>query len=113
MKQAKIAIIVVCLLVGGYLAFKAITSGGARLDDQIEMVDIVSGEIVRAKREDTPGFPALNKDRKQLLLPIERRDGKIYIRSGQENLVAQIVQRDGLSPDDIAVDLESYEVRAK
>lgn len=113
MKQAKIAIIVIGLLLGGYLAFKAITSGGSKLDDRIEMVDIVTGEIIRAERKSVPGFPALNADRQQVVLPTERRDGNVYIRSGQENLVAEIIARDGLNPDEIAVDLETFQVRTR
>jgi hypothetical protein len=111
MKQAKIAIIVIGLLVGGFFVVQAITSGGPALDGRLELVDISTGEITRADRASIPGFPALNADGKALLVPIERRDDQIYIRSGLENLVREIVTAQSLSPDAIAVDLNTFAVR--
>ncbi|MFU8829870.1 MAG: hypothetical protein ACNA8P_10625 [Phycisphaerales bacterium] len=113
MKQAKIAIIVIGLLVGGFFIFRSLSNRGPSLDGRIEMVDITTGQIIRADRRTIPGFPALNGDRKAVVLPIERRDGQVYIRSGLENLVNDIIARDSLSPTDVVVDLETYSVRTR
>jgi len=110
MKQAKIAIIVIGLLLGGFLIFKSLGSSTTALDGRIEVVDITTGEISRLDRRSVPGFPALNKDRKAVVLPIERREGQIYIRSGLENLVREIMERQSLSADQIVVDPETYAV---
>lgn len=110
MKQAKIAIIVIGLLVGGFFIVKSITSGGPALDSRIELVDITTGKIIRADRRSIPGFPALNDEMKPVVFPIERRDGTIYIRSGLEGLLREIVEAQSLTQNDLVVDLDTFVV---
>ncbi|MFG0294121.1 MAG: hypothetical protein ACIAQF_02810 [Phycisphaerales bacterium JB065] len=112
MKQAKIAIIVVCLLVGGFLVFKTITSGPRTLDNASRVINIVTGEIKVMDRDEMMVIPYPDAEGRRVILPAVRNDENNWsVAERFRASIPKIMDDENLSEADLAIDLASFSIK--
>lgn len=65
------------VLIWGIWAF--VSANRAPLPDTLLYVDVMTGETVNLDRDRIKTIPAKNSRGERVLLPAERRDGKVYV----------------------------------
>ena len=112
MKQAKIAIIVVCLLVAGFLVYKTITGGPPTLDNASRVINIVTGEVKVMDRRDMPVIPYPDSEGRRVILPVFRdEEGDWSVAERFRASIPQILEDENLTEADLAIDLTSFSVK--
>lgn len=111
MKQAKVAIIVVCLAVAGFLVWKAMSSGPS-LDASSQVINVITGELVTMDRADLGIIPFPDDEGRRALVPAMRdENGNWTVAETFRIEVSRIMERENLSADEIAIDPETFELR--
>ncbi len=107
--ERKKLIVAVALLVVAGGAFWYFNRSGAQLSDSISFVCVASGQTFSISRKDMPSmFPAKNpKTGERTLLPVEERDGKLFVAGRSARLLRDSEQ---LAKVNKYVDPETLEV---
>lgn len=112
MKQAKVAIIVVCLLLAGFLLYRTITGGPPTLDNASRVINIVTGEVEVMDRRDMAVIPYPDDQGRRVILPAFRDDdGNWSVAERFRASVPQILEAENLAESDLAIDMTSYSVK--
>lgn len=80
MNWAKYAAIAVAPLVLIWGVWTFVRGSGNPLPGSLEYVDVMSGEVVNLGINKIKTIPAKNSAGERVLLPIERRDGKVFVQ---------------------------------
>jgi hypothetical protein len=106
--KKKLALVIVLFLAAGAIWFFRSRSSSP-LSGSISFVDVSTGERIALDRDDVPSvMPAVNpKTGQRLLLPVEERDGKVFVRGHYKSYL------DELSKDNNYVDPKTLEVRRR
>ena len=111
MKQAKIAIIVVCLAVAGFLVWRSMNSGPS-LDDSSRVINVITGEVSSMDRDQLSVLPFPDSENRRALLPAMRdENGNWTVADTYRSGVARVMELENLSPEDLAIDPETFELR--
>ncbi|XHC24863.1 MAG: hypothetical protein ACFHWZ_08535 [Phycisphaerales bacterium] len=111
MKQAKIAIIVVCLALAGFLIWRALDKGPS-LDDSSRVINVITGEVSKMDRAKLSVIPYPDSQNRRALLPAMRdADGNWTVAETFRSGVARVMELENLSADDLAIDPETFELR--
>ncbi|MCR9215704.1 MAG: hypothetical protein NXI14_00745 [bacterium] len=111
MKQAKIAIIVVCLALAGFLIWRALDKGPS-LDDSSRVINVITGEVSKMDRAKLSVIPYPDSQGRRALVPAMRDDNGNWTVAGTfRSAVARVMELENLSADDLAIDPETFELR--
>lgn len=111
MKQAKIAIIVVCLALAGFLIWRALDKG-PRLDDSNRVINLITGEISTVDRDQMVAIPYVDKQGRRVLLPAIRDEhGDWTVQTGFRVSIERAMELENLTADDLAIDLETFKLK--
>lgn len=111
MKQAKIAIIVVCLALAGFLVWRSL-SGGPSLDDSSRVINVITGEVSTMDRDQLSVIPFPDSEGRRALVPAMRDENGNWTVAGTfRSAVARVMELENLSADEIAIDPVTFELR--
>ncbi len=100
----------VALGVGLYFSMKKEVD----LADRVVLVDVLTGDryAFDISGRKMVAYPETNPDTGQrTLIGVEEIDGKTVVRDRQRDLLREIMEEYDLSPEDLVVDLTTYEIR--
>jgi hypothetical protein len=111
MKQAKIAIIVVCLALAGFLIWRALDKGPS-LDDSSRVINVITGEVTTMDRDQLSVIPFPDSQGRRALVPAMRdENGNWTVAETFRSAVSRVMELENLSADEIAIDPETFELR--
>jgi hypothetical protein len=112
MKQAKIAIIVVCLIGAAVLFISSLTGGGPRLDNDSTVINVLTGEIKKMERSEMSVIPFPDAEGRRVIVPAMRNDDGEWSVAGRfRGAIPNILEREGLSESDLAIDMTTFTVK--
>ncbi|MBL8744775.1 MAG: hypothetical protein JNK58_00305 [Phycisphaerae bacterium] len=102
----KYAVLAIAPLVLIWGVYTFISSSGNPIPGALEYVDVMSGEVVNLNSNKIKSIPARNSKGERVLLPLERRDGRIYVQDRYKDAL------DSMKGDArLKVDIETLEVK--
>lgn len=114
MKQAKIAIIVIGLLVGGFFIVKSITSGGSAFDGSPRVINVLTGKVFSMDHNQLSVIPYPDDENRRVILPATRgEDGSWVVASDYRSAIAGILKREQLTEADLAIDPQTFGLKSK
>jgi len=114
MKQAKIAIIVIGLLIGGFLIFRSLNSGGSAFDGSPRVINVLTGEITRMEHSRLSVIPFPDSQNRRVLLPAMRNeDGAWVVATDYRSSIPAILEREQLTEADLAIDPQTFALKSR
>ncbi len=112
MKQAKIAIIVVCLALAGFLIWKSLSGGGSQLPGSKRLVNILTGEVSSMDTENLSVIPYPDADGRRVLYPATRDEAGNWIVPEQFRVrIAEQLDKNVFSESELAIDLNTFAIQ--
>ncbi len=114
MKQAKIAIIVIGLLVGGFFIFRAVTAGGSAFDGSPRVINVLTGEVFSMDHNRLSVIPYPDDQKRRVILPASRdENGDWVVASDYRSAIPAILEREQLTEADLAIDPQTFGLKSK
>jgi hypothetical protein len=114
MKQAKIAIIVIGLLVGGFLIFRFFGSGGSAFDSSPRVINVLTGELSRMEHSRLSVIPYPDSEDRRVILPAMRNEEGVWVVAEvYRSSIPMILEREQLTEADLAIDPQTFAPRNK
>lgn len=112
MKQAKIAIIVIGLLVGGFLIFRSLTASNTAFDGSPRVINVLTGELTRMEHSQLSVIPYPDSQDRRVILPaVRNEDGAWAVAPRYRASIPAILEREQLTEADLAVDPQTFALK--